>query len=91
MSEKVLTVGELRRHLAAFRDSDEVELPGGLTFSRVERLDDSSCLIEVDEILGYLTDAFKKRNPHVKAVFCSPHGELDETGILQKMPDISVR
>jgi hypothetical protein len=92
MTDEAMTVGELKRHLAGLSDSDSIYLPGNLTFYRIKRRDENKFYIEVNEVEGYLSDKFKKRNPRVKVVFLSTDDvEWDETGIIGGPIDAEVK
>jgi hypothetical protein len=66
-----LTVRELKRLLRDLPDDHLLSFGGDLTFSGLKRWRDDEYLVEFSEPEGHLTAEFKKRNPHVKAVFVS--------------------
>ena len=67
----ILTVGDLKRHLAAYDDDFELEFQGGLQFYRVKTRGDNLAVVEFNEFQAELSPKFKRENPQVKAVFCS--------------------
>ncbi len=74
-----LTVGDLRRALAIYKDDDVLHLPGGLSFYRIKSWGDDEAILEVNEPLADLSPEFKKDNPHVQCAFIAlPPMEEDQ-------------
>lgn len=69
MSDTELTVGDLKRHLAAWPDSMKLSFAGHLQISRLRRCSDDEVMVEWEEALGWPTEAFNRRNPQVKVIF----------------------
>jgi hypothetical protein len=67
--DQKLMVGELKRLLSDLPDDDFLSFSGGLPFSHLKRWLDHEHVVEFNEPEGHLTAEFKKRNPHVQAVF----------------------
>lgn len=65
-----LTVGELRKQLAALPDDTKIDFAGKLSFNRL-RYRQGRILVEFEEIEAMLSDEFKFKHPEVKAIFCS--------------------
>lgn len=66
-------------------------MSGGLSFYRFKNWGDDAVVLEFNEPQGYLSDAFKKRNPNVKVVFIDDAAaDMDESGMVGSL-DISVR
>lgn len=79
-----LTVGDLKRYLAAYDDDFEIEFDGGLTFYRVKTRGDNLALVEFNEFQAMLSPKFKKKFPEVKVAFCSVESDgslVQEVGI----------
>lgn len=75
-----LTVGDLRRALAIYKDDDILHLPGDLTFYRIKAWGDNEALLEVGEPLADMSSEFKKDNPHVQCAFIAlPPMQDDQT------------
>lgn len=70
MSDR-FTVGDLKRHLAAYDDDFELEFSGGLNFYRVKTRGDNLAVVEFNEFEAILSPTFKKKFPDVKVAFCS--------------------
>jgi hypothetical protein len=80
--DQKVTVGELKRLLRDLPDNDLISFSGGLTVSQLKRWGDHEHVVEFNEPEGHLTAKFKKRHPHVQAVFISTkdpdwHVDLD--------------
>lgn len=73
-----LTVGQLRRALAHYKDDDVLHLPGGLTYYRIKAWGDDEAVLEVGEALADLSPEFKNENPHVHCAFISPPSMEDD-------------
>jgi hypothetical protein len=85
MSYEPLTVGELRRLLEGYDDTDKIHLPGQLSFYRIKRCAENEFFIEVNEPHAYISEKFKKKNPHIKTAFISTDNvEWGEDGIASK-------
>lgn len=67
----ILTVGDLKRHLAAYDDDFELQFQGGLQFCGVKTRGDNLAVVEFNEFQAILTPKFKKKFPQVKVAFCS--------------------
>ena len=90
-SEPTITVGELREAMSALPDDHLLSFSGGLSFYRLKRWSDKEHIVEFDEPQGDLTDAFKRRNPHVKVVFIDTgHGSWNEDGLVGEI-NVEVR
>lgn len=90
MDDNALTVGDLKRQLAGLPDDTKVTFGGGLTFYRFRNGEDT-IFLEFNEPEGYLSDAFKKRNPNVKVTFINTAAaDWDEKGVVGSI-DINVR
>lgn len=79
-----LTVGDLKRHLAAYDDDFEIEFDGGLTFYRVKTRGDNLAMVEFNEFQAILSSKFKKKFPEVKVAFCSVESDgsvVQEVGV----------
>lgn len=66
-----ITVGDLKRHLAAFDDDMDLEFSGGMTFYRMKRRGENLAMIEFNEFEALLSERFRKKFPEVKVAFCS--------------------
>jgi hypothetical protein len=83
MDDEGFTVGDLRRHLQGLDDDHKLSFGGGLTFYRLKRWADDEHIIEFNEAQGFLSEAFKKRNPHVQVVFIGGENvEWDKSGVI---------
>lgn len=90
-TEETMTVGELRAALEGLADDHLLSFSGGLTFYRLKRWSDNEHIVEFNEPEGYLSPAFKKRNPNVKVAFIGTEtAEWDENGIVGSL-DVEVR
>lgn len=79
-----LTVGDLKRHLAAYDDDFEIEFGGGLTFYRLKTRGDNLAMVEFNEFQAILSPKFKKNVPEVKVAFCSVESDgsvVQEVGV----------
>lgn len=79
-----LTVGDLRRHLAAYDDDFEIQFDGGLTFYRVKTRGDNLAMVEFNEFQAMLSPKFKEKFPEVKVAFCSVESDgsvVQEVGV----------
>ncbi|WP_223428998.1 hypothetical protein [Tateyamaria pelophila] len=79
-----LTVGDLKRHLAAYDDDFEIEFDGGLTFCRVKTRGDNLAMVEFNEFQAMLSPKFRKKFPEVKVAFCSVESDgsvVQEVGV----------
>ena len=86
-----LTVGELKRHLSIYKDSDKISFSGGLSFYRLKRWGDDGLVVEFNEAQGELSDSFKKQNPQVKVIFIdSEDTNWNEEGTIGKV-DVNIR
>lgn len=74
MSDRILTVGELKSHLQGLSDDTAVSFSGGLSFYRLKRWDDDEVILEFGEAQADLGPEFKRRNPHVKVAFIDMDG-----------------
>lgn len=76
MSE--ITVGDLKRQLAAWPDDTELEFQGGMTFYRLKMRGKNMVQLEFNEPQAYLTEEFRQREPEVFVAFFRPqdNGEL---------------
>lgn len=76
MSE--ITVGDLKRQLAAWPDDAELEFQGGMTFYRLKMRGKNMVQLEFNEPQAYLTEEFRQREPEVFVAFFRPedNGEL---------------
>lgn len=87
-----LTVGDLRRQLAAFDDDTKLTFGGGLTFYRLKMRGENLVNLEFNEPEGYLSPGFKQENPNVKVVFVKIDDvNWDEGGLLGGPVDVNVR
>jgi len=84
MSDRALTVGELKSLLAPFNDDQELRLPGGLTFRGLRRATATVVYLEVHQTLGQPAAAFQRRNPRVSAVFL----DMTSLGDVRREPDV---
>ncbi len=76
------TVGDLKRHLAAYDDDFELEFSGGLNFYRIKARGENLAVLEFNEFQAILSTKFRKKFPEVKVAFCS----VDSDGsILQEV------
>jgi hypothetical protein len=78
------TVGDLKRHLAAYDDDFELEFDGGLNFYRVKTRGDNLAVVEFNEFQAILSPKFKKKFPEVKVAFCSVESDgslVQEVGV----------
>ncbi|HEY9397065.1 MAG TPA: hypothetical protein VIQ28_05530 [Burkholderiales bacterium] len=88
--EKPATVGDLRRELEGLDDGTTLLFAGGLTLFRVKRSDDA-CVVEFNEPLARMSEAFQKKNPNVKAAFIDGGNVLwGESGTLQGSIDVEI-
>jgi hypothetical protein len=69
MSDRILTVGELKSHLRGLSDDTVISFSGGLSFYRFKRWGDDEVILEFGEPQADLAPEFKRRNPHVKVAF----------------------
>jgi len=91
MDDNAMTVGELKRRLAGLSDDTKISFSGGLEFYRFKNWGDDEVILEFNEPQGYLSDAFKKKNPHVKVVFINTDAAaMEENGIVGRI-DVNVR
>ena len=74
MSNSKFTVGDLLRHLQYLNPEDELEFAGGLTFSRIKRFGDALHVLDFGEIQADLSEAFRKKNPHIQVAFVRNEG-----------------
>lgn len=72
MDKYSLTVGELRRQLAAYPDDDEVRFEGELRLGRLKRRGPNLVSIEFAEAQVHLDEEFKAGNPDVLVAFLKP-------------------
>jgi hypothetical protein len=92
MDDDDFTVGDLRRHLQLFDDDTKLSFSGGLTVYRVKDVGEGNAFVEFNEPQAWLDDAFKQRNPNVKAAFIRiDNVEWDEKGLLGGPVDVAVR
>ena len=88
--EKPATVGDLRRELEGLDDGMTLLFAGGLTLFRAKRSDDT-CVIEFNEPLAHMSEAFQKKNPNVKAAFIDAGNVLwSESGTLEGSIDVEI-
>jgi hypothetical protein len=66
-----LTVGDLKRHLAAYDDDFEIAFDGDLTFYRVKTRGENLAVVEFTEFKAILSPKFRRKFPEVKVAFCS--------------------
>lgn len=70
-----LTVGELKRMLAVFRDDDEIAFSGGLTFHRLKMRGEKLVHVEFAEYEAILSKRFQQKFPQVIVAFCREDGD----------------
>jgi hypothetical protein len=70
MSREQFTVGDMKRWLSGFSDSDELLFAGDLTVHRVRRSGDGEAFVEFDQFEAVISAQFKQRHPSVKVIFC---------------------
>lgn len=88
--EEFQTVGDLRRELEGLDDSTKLSFTGGLTFFRVKRSGDT-CVVEFNEPLAHFSEAFKKKNPNVKAAFIDARNVAwGDSGTLEGSIDVEI-
>ncbi|MCX7300540.1 MAG: hypothetical protein NTX73_09235 [Rhodobacterales bacterium] len=78
------TVGDLKRHLAAYNDDFELKFSGGLNFYRVKTRGDNLAVVEFNEFEAILSPKFKKKFPEVKFAYCSVESDgslVQEVGV----------
>ncbi|WP_368646694.1 hypothetical protein [Castellaniella ginsengisoli] len=80
MSDRILTVGELRSHLIGLPDDSVVSFSGGLSFYRFKRWGDDEVVLEFGEPQADLSPEFKRRNPHVKVAFIDVDSPVNSDG-----------
>ena len=91
MSDNAMTVGDLKRRPAGLPDDTKISFSGGLSFYRFKNWGEDEVILEFNEPQGYLSDAFKKRNPHVQVVFINTAtAEMEENGVVGTI-DVNVR
>ncbi len=92
MNENALTVGELKRLIKELAEDVTLTFPGGLTFSRLKRVANDEILIEFNEPQAYLSNSFRRRNPHVKVAFIDTSNvKWDKIGAVGEPVDIEVQ
>lgn len=92
MEEESWTVGDLKRELDGLSDDTKLLFAGGLSFFHLKRQGDDACIVEFNEAQARLSDAFKKKNPHVKVAFIDAGNiEWGESGIADSDTDAEVR
>ena len=82
-----LRVGDLRKLLEGMDDSDELVLPGGLSFYRFKYRGDSVVCMEVNNVEVELSENFRKLNPSIKVAFAHEI-EFDGTVHMSKIPSL---
>ncbi len=87
MSETEFTVGDLRRWLKPYRDTDKLSFAGRLTFYKAKSVGDDEVYIEFNEHEAFLQPEFLRKNPTVKVIFCE--SQLED-GALASVVDLEM-
>ena len=70
-----MTVGQLKRHLADFDDSHEIELSADLRIEELRYIGQETVYLKIAEPCALLNSRFKNAYPEVLAVFFWPTPE----------------
>lgn len=78
------TVGDLKRHLAAYDDDFELQFSDSLNFYQIKTRGDNLAVLEFNEFEAILSPKFRKKFPEVKVAFCSVESDgsiVQEVGV----------